>query len=152
RLSAKSTGPDAEVPKKNSEAAGDDRTVLFLVDQSLSVPGDYDPQAAPDSKEAQIDHRWERIKKFIREAVKNCGEHEHARAGVICFGRNARLVVPPSTSPRLDFLVGDHDIDPTRSDIAKALQLALASFPEKGSKRIVLISDGNENLGNAEEQ
>ena len=30
--------------------------------------------------------------------------------------------------------------------------MALASFPEDTGKRIVLISDGNENLGNAEEQ
>src|SRR5262249_2628539 len=38
------------------------------------------------------------------------------------------------------------------TDISAALKLAMASFPEGSGKRIVLISDGNENLGNAEEQ
>ena len=33
-----------------------------------------------------------------------------------------------------------------------ALKLALASFPEGTARRIVLISDGNENLGKAEDQ
>ena len=43
-------------------------------------------------------------------------------------------------------------VDPTYTDVAGALKLALASFPEGTAKRVVLISDGNENLGNAEEQ
>jgi hypothetical protein len=38
------------------------------------------------------------------------------------------------------------------TDIAAALKLALASFADDSGKRIVLISDGNENLGDAEEQ
>src|SRR5262249_39073462 len=38
------------------------------------------------------------------------------------------------------------------TDIAGAIKLALASFPEGTGKRIVLVSDGNENQGNAEEQ
>src|SRR5262249_47388794 len=38
------------------------------------------------------------------------------------------------------------------TDIGAAIKLALASFPEGTAKRIVLLSDGNENLGNAEEQ
>ena len=42
--------------------------------------------------------------------------------------------------------------DGNYTDIAAALKLALASFPDDTGKRIVLISDGNENLGNAEEQ
>src|SRR5262249_34540677 len=37
-------------------------------------------------------------------------------------------------------------------NIAAALKMALASFPEGAGKRIVLLSDGNENIGSAEEQ
>src|SRR5581483_12090254 len=36
-----------------------------------------------------------------------------------------------------------------RTDIAAAIQLGTAGFPETGQKRLVLMSDGNENLGNA---
>src|SRR5690606_25591208 len=33
------------------------------------------------------------------------------------------------------------------TDIAGAIRLASAAFPETGQKRIVLLSDGNENVG-----
>ena len=38
------------------------------------------------------------------------------------------------------------------SDIAAAIKLALASFPEDTARRLVILSDGNENRGNALEQ
>src|SRR5262249_10341410 len=43
-------------------------------------------------------------------------------------------------------------VDGNYTDVAAAIKLALASFPEGSGKRIVLLSDGNENMGNAEEQ
>ena len=36
-----------------------------------------------------------------------------------------------------------------RTDIAGAVRLGTAAFPETGQKRIVLLSDGNENIGDA---
>ena len=36
-----------------------------------------------------------------------------------------------------------------RTDIAGAIRLATAAFPENGQKRLVLFSDGNENVGDA---
>ena len=79
--------------------------------------------------------------------------HERDRAGLIVFGRRPRLELPPSDAPRFNLTEelpapadGDH------TDIAAALKLALASFTDDTGKRIVLISDGNENLGNAKEQ
>ena len=35
------------------------------------------------------------------------------------------------------------------TNIASALKLAQASFPEDSAKRIVIVTDGNENLGDA---
>lgn len=40
----------------------------------------------------------------------------------------------------------------TRTDIAEAMQLAMALFPNEGSKRIVLLSDGRENVQQAVKQ
>jgi hypothetical protein len=40
----------------------------------------------------------------------------------------------------------------TRTNISDALQLAQALFPEEGARRIVLLSDGRENVGQALEQ
>ncbi len=36
-----------------------------------------------------------------------------------------------------------------RTDLAAAIRLATAAFPETGQKRLVLMSDGNENVGDA---
>ena len=128
-------------------------TVLFLVDRSLSIPEEYDPEAPPDSP--RVDLRWDRVEKFINETVAVRGpQHKYDKAGLILFGRRPRLELPPSNAPLFNFRFKDaaSAIDGNYTDIAAAIKLALASFPEGTGKRIVLISDGNENLGNAEEQ
>ena len=40
-------------------------------------------------------------------------------------------------------------INSERTDIAGAIRLGTAAFPETGQKRLVLFSDGNENIGDA---
>src|SRR5262245_31966121 len=127
----------------------DTTTVLFVVDRSLSIPQEIDPgEATP------VDRRWQRVKRFITETVARRGSgHERDQAGLIVFGRRPRLVLPASDVPRLvidDSILGG--VDTTYTDIAAAIKLALASFPEGSAKRIVLVSDGNENLGNAAQQ
>jgi uncharacterized membrane protein len=127
----------------------DTTTVLFLVDRSLSIPQEIDPD-----EPTPVDRRWQRVKRFVGDAVAKRGSgHERDQAGVIVFGRRPRLVLPASDVPRLalddNVLAG---VDTTYTDIAAAIKLALASFPEGSAKRIVLLSDGNENLGNAVEQ
>jgi uncharacterized membrane protein len=127
----------------------DTTTVMFLVDRSESVPQDVDPE-----DKTSTDRRWQRIKRFVSDAVSKRGAgHERDQAGVIAFGRRPRLLLPASDVPRINLddsaLTG---VDTTYTDIAAAIKLALASFPEGSAKRIVLISDGNENLGNAIEQ
>jgi Mg-chelatase subunit ChlD/uncharacterized membrane protein len=122
-------------------------TVLFLVDRSLSVPQE------PDPSDKTIDLRWLRVKKFINEAVERRGSgHERDKAGLIVFAKRPRLELPPSDAPRFKFQEFSSAVDGNYTDIAAAIKLALASFPEGSGKRIVLISDGNENLGNAVEQ
>jgi uncharacterized membrane protein len=127
----------------------DTTTVLFVVDRSLSIPQEINPD-----EPTPVDHRWQRVKRFITEAVARRGSgHERDQAGLIVFGRRPRLVLPASDVPRLvldDSILGG--VDTSYTDIAAAIKLALASFPEGSAKRIVLLSDGNENLGNAVEQ
>jgi len=123
-------------------------TVLFLIDRSLSVPPEYDDRIDPDK-----DQRWERIKRFLKETVEKRGDaHKRDKFGVILFGRYPRLDLPPSDAKRFRFPDNVEVIDSNYTDIAAAIKLALASFPEGTSKRIVLLSDGNENMGNAVEQ
>jgi uncharacterized membrane protein len=127
----------------------DTTTVFFLVDRSQSVPQDIDPE-----DKTLTDHRWLRVKKFISDSVFKRGSgHERDQAGVIAFGRRPKLVLPASDVPRVNLEDENFSgVDTTYTDIAAAIKLALASFPEGTAKRIVLVSDGNENLGNAEEQ
>jgi hypothetical protein len=126
-------------------------TVLFVVDRSKSIPEELVEDASSGKK---VDQRELRIRRFLNEAVAQRGAgHERDRAGLIVFGRRPRLELPPSDAPRFNLTEelprpadGDH------TDIAAALKLALASFADDTGKRIVLVSDGNENLGNAEEE
>ena len=130
--------------------SNEDLTVLFLWDRSLSIPQDWSPQVKGEQSK---DLREERLKKFINEAVAKRGPARAGdRAGVIVFGRYPRLELPPSSVPELRLKKIASPVDETYTDIAAAIKLALASFPEGTGKRIVLISDGNQNMGNAEEQ
>lgn len=128
-------------------------TVIFVIDRSFSVPPDPDPtRRGPDGDPG--DRRWERVKSFVDEAVRFRGpDHRDDRAGVILFGRTPRLAAPPAVVDHLSIderRAGPIDVEYT--DVAAALKLALASFPEGTGRRVVLISDGNENLGRAAEQ
>lgn len=130
-------------------------TVLFLIDRTFSIPIEGDAEANPESPQIPYDRRAERIERFINDSVEKRGPgHERDRTGVILFGRRPRLELPASDAPRLNFRFKDltGTVDGNYTDIAAAIKLALASFPEGYGKRIVLLSDGNENLGNAEEQ
>src|SRR5262245_42757313 len=119
-------------------------TVLFVWDRSLSVPPEYVDD---------INLREERIKTFLNDAVAKRGPgKEQDRVGLVVFGKQPALELPPGAVPQLRLQKIQSRIDDTYTDIAAAIKLALASFPEGTGKRIVLMSDGNENLGNAEEQ
>ena len=130
--------------------AGEHVTVLFVLDRSLSIPQDFGDEPGASG---QVDRRAERIRRFINAAVEERGAgHARDRAGLIVFGKQPRLELPPSDAPRFKLTELPPARDANYTDIGAAIKMALASFPEDTAKRIVLISDGNENLGNAEEQ
>jgi Mg-chelatase subunit ChlD/uncharacterized membrane protein len=127
-------------------------TVLFVIDRSASIPeGGAMPD--PDRPGRTIDSRTLRVLNFIRDSVRGRGaEHDRDNVGLIIFGRNPRLDLAPSDAPHLAGLVElPVAADATATDIAAALKLAAASFLPDTNKRIVLLSDGNENLGRAED-
>jgi uncharacterized membrane protein len=110
-------------------------TAIFLLDQSMSIPPAQRRAMAEYVNEAILDHR-----------------REGDRVGVVVFGGDAAIEIPPfdddvQMQPRLESFV-----DPEYTNLAAAMKLAQASFPEDAAKRIVVVSDGNENLGNALEQ
>lgn len=120
---------ELQIVRKN-----DKLTTLFLVDVSQSIPRDMQ---AP-------------MLEYVNESVRT---HQRAGdlAGVIVFGKGPRVESPPTAYPNA--LLGIESlIDPEYTDLASAVKLALATFPEDTARRIVILSDGNENRGGALEQ
>jgi Mg-chelatase subunit ChlD len=109
----------------------DQLTVLFLLDASDSV---------------SLENRA-KARQYVAEAVKAAGGRD--RYGVITFGGSPTL----ETAAGRDPLEGKPPlaVDGRATDIGAAVRLALAAFPREGARRIVLLSDGNENQGSARE-
>lgn len=110
-------------------------TVIYLLDQSLSIP--------PERREAMT--------RFVNETVRQ-HRQKNDRVGVIVFGREAVIEIPPfdetvQLAPQVET-----PLDPESTNLAGAIKLAQATFPEDTAKRIVIVSDGNQNMGDALDQ
>lgn len=112
-------------------------TVIYLLDQSLSIP----------------ETRRTAMVRYVNASVRGQRKDEKQdRAGVIVFGRNAEVEVPPVDSnvplmPRIESL-----LDRDYTNLSGAMQRAMAMFPHDAAKRIVLVTDGNQNVGDALEE
>ena len=103
--------------------------VFFLLDRSDSIP--------PEQQEA--------ARLYVSKAAQL--KKPIDKAGVLVFGTEAAIDTSPNEK------VGDQKIQAVvgsgRTDMASAVRLGTAAFPETGQKRLVLLSDGNENVGDA---
>ncbi|QYK55791.1 MAG: VWA domain-containing protein [Fimbriimonadaceae bacterium] len=100
---------------------------VFVVDRSDSVQ----------------DAERDRADAFVREAMQKLGPDD--MAGVVAFGATPLLDSAPGG--RRDFPGVQSKVDGSASDIAAAIRLASASFPEGKARRIVMLTDGNETRG-----
>ncbi len=82
---------------------------------------------------------------FMRKATT--GMKEEDRAGLIVFGKQPSLEIALKTD--FDSPVLKSQVDPNDTNIYEALQLAIGKLPQKGKNRIVLLSDGNENVADS---
>ena len=71
-----------------------------------------------------------------------------ARMGLVVFGADASVeaVLRRASDPVREISA---DVQRGGTDIGRALEVALGSFPPGGNRRVVLLSDGRENLGRA---
>ncbi len=109
---------------------GEGLAVFFAIDRSSSIPQD-DQQFSL----AYVQERLEEIPK---------GD----QAGILFFGKDAAIQEIPSENVTLEEY--QTIINPEGTDIAGAINLAMAAFPEGKQKRIVLLTDGNQTQGDAE--
>ncbi|MCB9435285.1 MAG: VWA domain-containing protein [Ardenticatenaceae bacterium] len=109
--------------------AADELAVVFLVDASDSMS---------QSQAAQAEQ-------FVRQAVGQMGATD--QAAVVLFGSNA-LVERPLT-PLAELAPITTIPQPLTTNLAEAIQLGLALFPAGSARRLVVISDGQANMGDA---
>jgi uncharacterized membrane protein/Mg-chelatase subunit ChlD len=111
-------------------------TVIYLLDQSESIP--------QDRRQAMIEY-------VSRDVAEHRRDERRDRAGVIVFGRNANIEIPPFDDDviALGGIESYYQLRTDATNLEAALKLAKASFPEDSSRRIVVVTDGNENVGDA---
>lgn len=109
--------------------------VMFLLDRSASVP--------PEHQEAML--------RFASDASRQRDRERGDVVGLISFGSSSGVEVAPRAE--------DMEVDTFRTlvkkdytDIESAIRLAMAAFPDGYSRRLVLITDGNQNRGEALEE
>jgi Ca-activated chloride channel family protein len=103
--------------------------VFFMLDRSDSIP-------SPQQDMARV---------YVNKASTQ--KKSVDQGGVIVFGSEANIETTANKAvdvEKIQAVVGTE-----RTDIAGAIRLGTAAFPENGQKRLVLLSDGNENIGDA---
>jgi uncharacterized membrane protein len=108
-------------------------TTMFLLDASQSIPRELQGPSL----------------EYVSAASRK--RRKDDMTGVIVFGKAPRVETPPAPT-EINLLGIESTVDPEYTDLGAALKLALATFPEDTARRIVILSDGNENRGNALEQ
>jgi len=104
--------------------------VTVLMDTSASMPRES----------------LQRGEAMLRDLVrKNSG----ADLRLITFAEHPRLRVVPAQADQVNIPQGVDPKEGMVTNLEEALQLALSTFPSQGQRRILLISDGNENRGHA---
>lgn len=111
-------------------------TVLYLLDQSESIPR--------EQREAMMTY----VAKSVDEHRKsNRGIGTGDLAGVIVFGTNADFEASPYEGSLPIVARSELKIATEGTNIEAALRLAKAGFPEDTARRVVIVTDGNENIG-----
>ncbi len=98
-----------------------------------------------DLSDSISDAGRERAKQYLKEAFQKLGPHD--QAGLVVFGRDSIVEFLPTNTPQLRRI--ESAPNPEGTDIASAIRLASAIFPDGKNRRIVLLTDGNETQGDA---
>ncbi len=110
-----------------------DISAVFLVDMSDSI--------TREGKEWM----WDYVKDL------NDSLDKKIKKGVVIFGGESRIITPTLTEdPELENIqkkIIDLNISTDRTDIASGIMATLGIMPEDSSKMVILLSDGNQNLG-----
>jgi uncharacterized membrane protein len=86
---------------------------------------------------------------FIEQWINNAIQHKRPedQVGIVAVGRNA--LVEQTVRTQVNFSQFESTPDTNYTDLAAGLRLAAAILPQDSQKRIVLLSDGQQNLEDA---
>ena len=116
--------------------AGNGTNTIFVVDLSQSTLAQRDA-----------------VNTWLQSALDGAGTED--QASIVGFGAGPSLGASPGAAGDIDpnwrASVPDEEIDPRYSNVESALALGRA-LPVGGSRRIVLVSDGAENIGSSANQ
>jgi len=110
-------------------------TVLFVVDASDSI------------EREEVAHALD----YVNAAAKQHNAERGDRAGVVVFGGDAAVEVPPLDFPWQLARI-ESEYRPQFTNLEFALKLARATLSSDTSNRVVIVSDGNENEGSAKQE
>jgi uncharacterized membrane protein/Mg-chelatase subunit ChlD len=105
--------------------------VIFALDASDSMG-----EEARETAVAYVERAFRQLKK---------GD----QAGLILFGKDASVELSLQAAPEISRMAST--VTPQATDLAHAVELAMAQFPAAGKKRVVLLTDGNETQGDLQE-
>jgi Mg-chelatase subunit ChlD len=110
------------------QRASDLLSVVFVVDRSASV----------ESNGTNPAQQW------LAQAMGQAGSND--RVGVVDFGGNAAVRQFLGASQPV---ANEPTVDPQQTNLSAGLHLATSLFPSEGAHRIVVLSDGQANAGDA---
>lgn len=108
-------------------------SVIFLLDRSSSIPQAEQQQAF----------------EFIEQATAELRPAKD-RVGIIAFDGRSAVEQLPSNALGIDRI--SEPVEGDRTNLAGAMRMAMALFTDDTARRIVVLSDGNENVGGALEE
>jgi len=85
------------------------------------------------------------MEQWINDAIRH--KRPADQVGIVAVGRNA--LVEQSVNTQIDFSQFESTPDTNYTDLAAGLRLAAAILPQDSERRIVLLSDGQQNLEDA---
>lgn len=88
------------------------------------------------------------MEEFIKEAIRNKGSSD--KVGIINFGGNSSVEITPAVKPQFSSI--QTLVNGNFTNMEQALKLASSLIPAGDRKRIVLLSDGAQNAGDALKQ
>jgi Ca-activated chloride channel homolog len=108
----------------------DDQTVVFVLDTSRSVPADLQRQGFD----------------FAKQAAESMRKGKD-RVALVAF--NGAAGAEQVAADALHLVRVEEGARPLETNLAAGLRLATALFPPASARRIVILSDGNQNAGDA---